>query len=519
MTFYSSHASIQRCRHPLFLTLWLLLCSTLFVPQGALAQIPGIPGLPTGLPGAAPTTPKTPSARVTLNGSRVFDIYAATQNAAQDRADLVTLRLAQALQKTEPTEPPPPVTTQVVGGETVILLADRAVLTVTQEDADANNESATQLAADWTTTMEKALDEAQRERRPGYWREAALEAGSIVLGALLLTLAIWLIAHRLLDKPGWPLLSLVWLVAAFLVTNLFPQTRPLHRLLGHGVIRPVGILLIMGLIAAGLSRLLTLFLRHVFPPIPDDLSAEERTERTFRRRATLGAVARITGVTIIWIIAFAISVTWMGVNLSALLASAGLIGVALGLAAQDTMKDLVAGINILLDDRFGVGDNIAVGNFSGTVETLNLRVTQIRDTSGRLITFPNRSIEAVANSTQRWAQVDFKAGVSYDASLRDAMEVMEDAASQLATDWPDRVLSPPKMLGVDAYNPTDITLRLLMRTVPGDQWAVERELRLRVKEAFDKHGISMSTTQRTVTVLENAPVGQAAVPQDEGGAA
>ncbi len=503
----------------LFIVLWLAACMTLGFAPGALAQIPNIPGLPTGLPGAAPATPKTPSARVTLNGSRVLELSADTQNAAQDRADLVTLRLAQALAKTEPTAPPPPVTTQVVGGETVILLADRAVLTVTQQDAAAAGETGTQLAADWTTTMEKSLAEAQRERRPGYWREAALEAGGIVLAAMLLTLAIWLIAHRLLDKPGWPLLSLVWLVAAFLITNLFPQTRPLHRLLGHGVIRPVGILLIMGLIAAGASRLLTLFLRHVFPPMPDTLSAEERTERTYRRRATLGAVARITGVSLLWIIAFVVSLSWIGVNLSALLASAGLIGVALGLAAQDTMKDLVAGINILLDDRFGVGDNIAVGTFSGTVENLNLRVTQIRDSSGRLITFPNRSIEAVANATQRWAQVDFKAGVSYDADLRESMEVMEDAAQTLATDWPERVLSPPKMLGVDAYNPTDITLRLLMRTVPGDQWAVERELRLRVKEAFDKNNISMSTTQRTVTVLENAPGQQAAVPQDEGGVA
>ncbi len=512
-------SSVWRPRRPLPLTFWLLCLLGLTALHGAFAQIPGLPSLPTGLPGAPPATPKTPSARVALNGSRVFDIYAATQNAAQDRADLVSLRLAQALQKTEPTDPPPPVTTQVVGGETVILLADRAVLTVTQEDAAANGETTVQLAADWTTTMEKALTEAQRERRPGYWREAALEAGGIVLAAALLTLAIWLVAHRLLDKPGWSLLALVWLVAAFLITNLFPQTRPLHRLLGHGIIRPVGILLIMGLLAAGASRLLTLFLRHIFPPMPDDLSAEERTERTYRRRATLGAVARITGVSLLWIIASVVSLSWIGVNLSALLASAGLIGVALGLAAQDTMKDLVAGINILLDDRFGVGDNIAVGSFSGTVENLNLRVTQIRDSSGRLITFPNRSIEAVANATQRWAQVDFKAGVSYDASLRDSMEVMEAAATQLATDWPERVLSPPKMLGVDAYNPTDITLRLLMRTVPGDQWAVERELRLRVKEAFDKNGISMSTTQRTVTVLENAPGENPAVPQDEGGAA
>ena len=165
------------------------------------------------------------------------------------------------------------------------------------------------------------------------------------------------------------------------------------------------------------------------------------------------------------------------------------------------MKDLVAGINILIDDRFGVGDIIKVGSNQGTVEKLNLRITQIRDISGNVITFPNRAIETVTNSTLRWSQVDFQVGVAYETDLRDAMDVLEKTAHTLQDEWPERILAAPQMLGVDSYNASDITLRMLLRTLPGDQWAVGRELRLRVKEAFDAAGIVIAFPQMEITVV------------------
>jgi small conductance mechanosensitive channel len=270
--------------------------------------------------------------------------------------------------------------------------------------------------------------------------------------------------------------------------------------LSVGVLRPLGVTLIVGLAALALGRHLGRLLRRLFPANLEDLSPAERTQRTLSRRATLVGVGQVTGVTAIWIVAVIVGLSWAGVNLPALLASAGLIGVALGLAAQDWLKDIVAGINILTDDRFGVGDVIQVGGYTGAVENLDLRVTQIRDINGRLITFSNRNIDTVANLTSRWAQVDFKVSVAYETDLREAMRVVEEAALALAAEWPERILAPPEMLGVDSYNDSDITLRMLVRTAPGDQWPVARELRLRVKEAFDAAGITMPFPQRVVTL-------------------
>ena len=275
------------------------------------------------------------------------------------------------------------------------------------------------------------------------------------------------------------------------IINLFPQTRPFWILLVTGSLRPLMLCLLIGLPTAILVRLWGVVLRRLFPPLPEDLSPQDRTERTAQRRITLARVAEVTGATLLWTLAGLILVSGTGLNLSALLASAGLIGVAISIVTQDALKDFVAGIYILADDRFGVGDTVAIGAYEGKVEKLNLRATQIRDMSGRLITISNRSIVDVANLTARWAQVDFRVGVSYYADLAEAQTLLEETAVKLTEDWPDRVLAPPEMLGVDSFSDLSVILRLTLRTPPGDQWAVGRELRARVKTAFDGANIAI----------------------------
>jgi moderate conductance mechanosensitive channel len=505
--------------HPMGRLLGLGLFLLLSVP-GALAQLPGLPGLTEGAlqaqePASSAGAPS--SAEVTFNNRTLFRIYAADQARATERADLVNLRLDRALRELAVRRSSPRVTERMMGQDAVILMDGLPLLTVTGADTSATGTEARQLAGDWATEIERALATALREQQPGFWREAAMQAALIVVVGILLHLAIWFFATKLFARPGWPVLLLVWIGVVSRILDLLPQTRPLRNLLRAGVFRPVFICVIVALAAAALSRGLGLVLRHFFPPLPDTLSPEERTERTFGRRATLGEVARVTGVATIWIIAAVVALSWSGVNLPALLASAGLIGVALGLAAQDSMKDLVAGINILVDDRFGVGDVIQVGEYSGRVENLNLRVTQVRDLSGGLITFPNRNIETVANLTSRWAQVDFKVGVAYETDLRAAMRSLEDTAQGLADDWSQRVLAPPELLGADSYNDSAITLRMLLRTAPGDQWAVARELRVRVKEAFDAAGIAIPFPQRTLRFVKDT--GPAAEEERSGAAA
>jgi small conductance mechanosensitive channel len=487
--------------------LLLLLSLLSLLPTPARAQLPGIPDVTRdvrralGQEGARDGAAKAP---VMFRDRILFRVSGASAEQAQARADQISGRLGRVLGDLQSLAAPPRVSVRVAGPDVVLLLDDTPLLTVTEADAEAAERPAAELAIDWAGRLERAFNQALEERRPEFLREAFLRAGAILLAGVLIHFTVWTLSRRFFDRPGWPLLLLVWISVIHWVLDAFPRTRPLNNLLSAGLLRPIAIIVVWSLIAAALSRLLGSVLHRIFPVAPETMSPEERTERTLRRRATLGGVLRVTGVTLIWVLAVVIMLARMGVNLGALLASAGLIGVAIGLAAQDSMKDFVAGINILADDRFGVGDVIQVGDYTGKVENLNLRVTQIRDISGRLITLPNRQIETVANLTSRWSQVDFKVGVSYEADLREALHVMERVARELGAEWPERILSPPEILGSDSYNPSDVTLRMLLRTAPGDQWMVERELRLRVKEAFDAAGISIPFPQRTVRVVDGA---------------
>ena len=438
----------------------------------------------------------TPSsaALIQVNSQIVFSVHSFGDERAQDRADLANLRLAEALRGLFAGQASAVIPVASVGeqdGQTVLLLDGKLLLTVTDADAEASGKPAALLALAWADSINRAFRQAERERRPAYLRWALEWAALTLLLGTAANAALQAVTQRGGHRPGWPAQTLLWLLVVRQIINLFPQTRPFYILLVTGSLRPLVLCLVIGLPAAILARLWSFALRRLFPPMPEDLSPQDRTERTFQRRVTLARVAEVTGASVLWTLAGITLISWTGLNLSALLTSAGLIGVAISIVAQDSLKDLVAGIYILADDRFGVGDTVAIGAYEGRVEKLNLRATQIRDMSGRLITISNRGIVDVANLTARWAQVDFKVGVSYYADLAEAQKLLEEAAAALAAEWPERVLAPPEMLGVDAFTDQSITLRLVVRTPPGDQWAVGRELRARVKTAFDSANIAI----------------------------
>ncbi|MBW3624714.1 MAG: mechanosensitive ion channel family protein [Armatimonadetes bacterium] len=469
----------------------LLWCTSHF----AFAQFPTFPLFPNG-----PAETEPFSAPVRLEDRILFRIYDASRGAARDRADLINFRLNDLLRDL-PNRPLPVVRVQQENGNPVLMVNGEPLLTVTKADAEGHGKEPLEIAREWEQRLETAFTRAIQERRPEYLRQAAIRAGTLVLIGFLAHLALWFIFQRLLSRPGGPLIALLWLGILLYILDLFPQTRPAYNLLTAGALLPVLIAAVVMLGALVAARIWTLLLHLFFPPLSDALTTEERTERTLLRRITLIAVVRVTGNTILWFVAIVVGLTWAGVNLPALLASAGLIGVALGLAAQDTMKDLVAGINILLDDRFGVGDVIRVGEYTGKVERFNLRVTQIRDLSGRLVTFPNRVIETVANLTASWSQVDLKVRIPYRTDLRRAMEIVEETANGLAEEWPERILEPPEMLGVNAVTESNLELRMIVRTTPGDQWKVERELHLRVKEALEGADVPPPFPHQVISVI------------------
>ncbi len=431
----------------------------------------------------------------------MFQVYSSGSRDADDRADLASLRLADALRALPKNGDvrAPDVTVDAGGPDVVVRLDGQSLLTVTQADSAAAGVTTAQLASTWADAIRGEFAQTLRERQPAYLRWAARQALQLLALGALVHLLIWIVARRWLGKPGWPIQLLIWILIVRRVLDLFPLTRPLNDALWAGALRPLTLFLTVALVAAVLVRLWGAALRRLFPPLPEHLSAEDRTERVFSRRATLGDVARVTGVTVIWVIALLVALTWAGVNLPALLTSAGLFGLAVSLAFQDSLKDLVAGINILADDRFGVGDTVSISPYEGRVERVTLRITQIRDLAGRLITIPNRNIAEVANLTARWAQVDFKVGVSYYDDLPKAMALLEATAVKFREERPEQTLADPEMLGVDSFNDGNITLRLLLRTPPGDQWAVARELRARIKAAYDEAGLAFMNSQYAVS--------------------
>ncbi len=183
----------------------------------------------------------------------------------------------------------------------------------------------------------------------------------------------------------------------------------------------------------------------------------------------------------------------------------GFISFALSLASQNLLKDLIAGLLILWEDQYAVGDVIVVDEQGGLVEKITLRVTQLRNLDGELITIPNGSIGVVRNLSNEWSQVNYAIEVGYDADVDKVLAMMEDIAQTLYQDpqWKPQILASPEILGIDHICHTGILIRLIIKTQPLQQWAVARELRLRLKKAFDEQGIRVGIPQQTMYIQQD----------------
>ncbi|MCT0219826.1 mechanosensitive ion channel family protein [Synechococcus sp. CS-1329] len=196
----------------------------------------------------------------------------------------------------------------------------------------------------------------------------------------------------------------------------------------------------------------------------------------------------------------------LGVDPS-LLAGAGLVAVAIGFLSRDLLEDMINGILILATDRFAIGDVINVDVSSGFVENMNLAATQLRSADGELITIPNREIRTVANLSKDWSRVNFEVDVSASADLRHVLEVVEAVADQLYADpaWKELILQPIEILGFDRIEHSGSQLRVWIMTKPLKQWLVGREFRLRIKQAFDAHGIELGMPHRRIDMVHGSP--------------
>ncbi len=222
--------------------------------------------------------------------------------------------------------------------------------------------------------------------------------------------------------------------------------------------------------------------------------------RRAQRADALGAIARSATAVLVWSIALVTVLGAFGVELAPIIASAGIIGVAVGFGAQSLVKDFLSGIFMLVEDQYGVGDIIDAGDASGVVEGVGLRTTRIRDVTGTLWHVPNGQIERVGNMSQEWARALLDVGVSYDTDLDAASDLIKQVADTLSDeeDWADKFLAEPEIWGVQELGDSSISIRLVIKTRPGEQWGVSRELNRRLKRAFDDAEIEIPFPQRTV---------------------
>jgi small conductance mechanosensitive channel len=153
---------------------------------------------------------------------------------------------------------------------------------------------------------------------------------------------------------------------------------------------------------------------------------------------------------------------------------------------------------IVIEDQFNVGDWVTIGSFSGTVETFTMRATRLRAADGRLIIVPNGTIGQVINSTKEFAIACVDVGVSYESDIKRVMKVLSECGEEAMSTLPKSIIEKPKVLGIMDFRESDIQLRVTARTAPGEQWAVERAIRLIIKDRFDSEGIEIPYPQVSI---------------------
>ena len=234
--------------------------------------------------------------------------------------------------------------------------------------------------------------------------------------------------------------------------------------------------------------------------------------RRAQRARTIGSVLRSSASIIVGGIAFFLILDTLGVNLAPFIASVGVVGVALGFGAQSLVKDFLTGLFMLLEDQYGVGDVIDAGPAQGTVESVSLRITKIRDSDGTLWYVPNGSMVRVGNKTQGWAAAVVEIDVDYFADLDQVRSLLSEAAARVAADpvIGAQILGEPVITGIEKLAADAVTLRLKVKTSPAQQWEVARELRIATREVLEAANVPLAG-QRDLMATHRANVAAVAV--------
>jgi small-conductance mechanosensitive channel len=278
------------------------------------------------------------------------------------------------------------------------------------------------------------------------------------------------VVHVLIDRP----LKVAIIIAVAFVANWF-----VHRAINRFVRRVQG---------EPAREALTALVEGQTPTDTQPLRL-----RRAQRAETVAALLRSVSSIAIWVMAFLTALSQLNIELGALIAGASIAGVAISFGAQNLIRDFLAGIFVLLEDQYGVGDMIETEGATGRVEVVSLRSTQLRDMHGTLWHVPNGEIKRVGNFSQGWSQAILDVEVAEDADLDATKRTIEKAARELMDDAElgPRIMDEPQVWGVERITDGDVAIRLAVRTTPRARWRVERELRARVKAALQKRNVPL----------------------------
>jgi moderate conductance mechanosensitive channel len=265
--------------------------------------------------------------------------------------------------------------------------------------------------------------------------------------------------------------------------------------LRHQVPRIIGVLII----AFILARLLKIVSRRLA-----ELSNREGLPSALRSQQirTLSSVIYSVGVFIIMFLAALQILPLLGINMGPLLASAGIAGLAIGFGAQTLVRDFINGFFILVEDQYDLRDSIKIAGVQGVVEDMTLRRTVLRDDNGSLHTVPNGEIRIVTNLSRDWTQLPLHVSVAYGADSDQVIKLLKEVGEEVANDprYAEMIVAKPEVPGIEKVSGSDVDYLLVVKTRPGSQYAVSRELRRRIKACFEKNHIEPGNPNRWYVV-------------------
>ncbi|WP_223595372.1 mechanosensitive ion channel family protein [Neobacillus bataviensis] len=251
--------------------------------------------------------------------------------------------------------------------------------------------------------------------------------------------------------------------------------------LGEGLLKIIAIIVIANiLIRIGKLAIHNIFkIRNLSP-----LSTSERREETLSK-----LLDNILSY-VVYFIAFMMILSVLGIDVKALLAGAGIVGLAVGFGAQSLVKDVITGFFIIFEDQFSVGDHVRIGQFEGTVETIGLRTTKLKSWTGEVHILPNGSIMEVTNFSLNNSIAIIDVGIAYEEDIDKAETVIKDLLEKMPEQY-EELVKAPEYLGIQNFGPSEVIIRIIAETQPMKHAAVTRKIRKDIKLELDAHGIEI----------------------------